>query len=229
VLFGDIQSFLADLLRGRVARRPPAIVVGTRLSVVVVAVGGIGAAGHRSWRLLATVMAPVVGGTGRAATNVIDTTSPLLVDPSLEIGLISSDGFPTLAGVVLRPPCHCRAPWLPRRWRCVGWVLVFALSVSLPHRPVCSVGIAFSPPAGWPAPSCFVAGWPELAPTAKPADALVGPACLRELAPASVGPAHHFGRAADGRRVFAKPWPRTAQRGPPLPLPAHLHERLLSF
>ncbi|MBL8777286.1 MAG: phosphotransferase [Acidimicrobiales bacterium] len=219
LLFGDsIQSFLAELLRGVDAVGIDvltAVVVATRLFVVVVALAGVGAAlVTRSWRLLATVVgAGVVGGAVAAvATNVIDTTQPPLVDPSLEIGLISHEQFPTLVGVgAAAAMLTAAAPWLPRRWRRVGWVLVFALSLSRFLTSPVSFDVAIALAAGWLAGAVVLvaAGGPNRRPNGQAvADALVAAGVpLAELAPASVdarGSTPYFGRAADGRRVFAK-------------------------
>ncbi|HMQ28963.1 MAG TPA: hypothetical protein PKA98_23445, partial [Acidimicrobiales bacterium] len=137
-LFGsEIQSFLAELLRGvdaLGARVLDTIVVGTRAFTVVVPLAGAGAAlVARRWRLLLTVVPAGALGAAIAAvtTQVVDTVEAPLVNPSVDLGLVSRQDFPTLAGVGAAAALLTAAePWLGRRWRRVGWLLVLALAVS---------------------------------------------------------------------------------------------------
>ncbi|MCB9371723.1 MAG: hypothetical protein H6518_02960 [Microthrixaceae bacterium] len=214
----EIQGFLARLLRGVDALGQDlltAIVVGTRVFVVVVVIGGIGAVVVRfRWRLLATLLAAGVVGAGLAAlaTGAVDTTEPALVDPSIDVGLVSSDGFPSLAGVgAAAALLTAAAPWLSRRWRRVGWLLVFALAVSRFLTAPVSFDVAIALSAGWLAGALVlvVLGGPNRRPSGQAvADALIRAGVpLVELGPAAVdarGSTPYFGRDRDGVRVFAK-------------------------
>lgn len=218
-LFGnEIQSFLAELLRGVDAigvHLLDAIVVGTRAFTVVVAVAGVGAAlVTRRWRLLLTVV--VAGAIGAAlaavATQVIDTVEAPLVNPSVDLGLVSRQDFPTLAGVGAAAALLTAAePWLGRRWRRVGWVLVIALAFSRFLTAPVSFDVAIALTSGWLAGAVVLvaAGGPNRRPTGQAvADALLAAGVpLATLTPASVdarGSTPYFGTTTDGRRVFAK-------------------------
>lgn len=218
-LFGDqIQSFLAHLLRGLDAIGTDlltAIVVGTRAFTVVVALAAVGAAVvTRRWRLLGTVVIAGAIGAALAAltTQVIDTDQAPLVNPTVDLGLVSDQAFPTLAGVGAAAALLTAAePWLGRRWRRVGWVLVIALAFSRFLTSPVSFDVVIALTAGWLAGALVlvVAGGPNRRPGGQAvADALVAAGVpLATLAPASVdarGSTPYFGTTADGDRVFAK-------------------------
>ncbi len=218
-LFGnEIQSFLAELLRGVDAigvHVLDAVVIGTRAFTVVVALAGIGAAlVTRRWRLLVTVV--LAGALGAAiaavATQVIDTVEAPLVNPSVDLGLVSRNDFPTLAGVGAAAALLTAAePWLGRRWRRVGWLLVIALAFSRFLTSPVSFDVAIALTSGWFAGAAVlvVAGGPNRRPGGQAvADALAAAGVpLATLAPAAVdarGSTPYFGTTDDGRRVFAK-------------------------
>lgn len=218
-LFGsEIQSFLAELLRGvdaLGARVLDTIVVGTRAFTVVVALAGVGAAlVARRWRLLLTVVPAGALGAAIAAvtTQVVDTVEAPLVNPSVDLGLVSRQDFPTLAGVGAAAALLTAAePWLGRRWRRVGWLLVLALAVSRFLTSPVSFDVAIALTSGWLAGAIVLVavGGPNRRPGGQAvADALVAAGVpLATLAPASVdarGSTPYFGTTDDGRRVFAK-------------------------
>lgn len=219
LVFPDaIQGFLAELLQGIGAIGDSvvtAIVVATRLLVVIVIIGGVGAAVMtRQWRLLLTALAGAMLGSTIAgfAAGAIDLTEPALVQPTISIGGISGGQFPGPAGVgAAAGLLTASAPWLGRPWRRVGWALVIGLAVSRFVMSPVSLDVAIALCGGWLAGSIVLvaAGSPSRRPSGQAvADALVAAGVpLASLAPADVdarGSTPYFGRTADGRRVFAK-------------------------
>src|SRR5262249_11089466 len=89
---------------------------------------------HRRWRMLVTV-----GVAGLAAALLA-----ILVDYLVEteegqipvgiasgLGPLTTEGFPSVAGVgVVAAMLTAAAPWLSRRWRRAGWVLVVGLATT---------------------------------------------------------------------------------------------------
>jgi len=219
MLFEDaIQGFLAELLRGVDALGDDlltAIVLATRAFVVAIFISGLGAAViTKRWRLLATcVTAGLIGSTfAGIAGGAIGVTEAPLVDPTVTLGVISDHKFPTMAGLGAAAALLTAAsPWLARRWRRVGWILVVALAVSRFLTAPVSLDVAVALTAGWLAGSIVlvVAGGPSRRPSGQAvADALVGAGVpLASLSKADVdarGSTPFFGRTTDGRRVFAK-------------------------
>ncbi len=216
---GDtVHRFLADLLQGvdaLGAELLTAVVVGCRALAVAVLLGGVGAAVvTRSWRLLGTVAAAAAVGGALAAVvaGLVDTSQSALVDPAVDLGVISGREFPTLAGVgAATAVLTAAAPWLARRWRRVVGVLVILLAVSRFLTAPASLDVAIALAAGWLAGALVLValGGPNRRPDGQAvADALTGAGVpLASLTPASVdarGSTPYFGRAIDGRRVFAK-------------------------
>lgn len=218
-LLGDqVTGFVADLLAGVDALGAAlltAVVVGTRLLVVVVVLAGLGATvvTYR-WRLLATgIGAAALGAVLAALTgSAADSTEAALVNPSQSLGLISGEEFPTLAGLgAAAALLTAAAPWLPRRWRRVGWVLVVGLAVSRFLTAPVSLDVLIALVSGWLAGSLVlvVAGGPNRRPGGLAvADALVASGVpLASLKRADVdarGSTPFFGRTADDTMVFAK-------------------------
>ncbi len=219
LLFADgIQGFLAELLGGIGAIGDSvitAVVLATRLLVVTVIIGGVGAAVMtRQWRLLLTGLAAAALGSTIAgvAAGAIDLTEPALVHPTVSLGGISGGQFPGPSGLGAAAGLLTAAsPWLGRRWRRVGWVLVIGLAISRFVMSPVSLDVAIALCGGWLAGSIvlIVAGSPARRPRGQAvADALVGAGVpLASLSPADVdarGSTPFFGRTTDDRRVFAK-------------------------
>jgi undecaprenyl-diphosphatase len=218
VFEAGIQGFLADLLAGIDALGDEVltgIVIGTRVFVVATVIGGLGAAVvTQRWRLLLTCVAAAALGATIAglAGGAIDTTQPALVEPTVSLGVIGTDEFPTLAGLgAAAALLTAAAPWLSRPWRRVGWALVIGLAVSRFLTAPVSLDVAIALVAGWLAGSIVLVavGGPNRRPDGQAvADALVAAGVpLASLARADVdarGSTPFFGRTTDDRRVFAK-------------------------
>jgi undecaprenyl-diphosphatase len=138
-LFGDtLVTFAAQLLRGLDALPSwilHTVVVGTRVLGLVVLGGGLVAAvWHRRWRLLLTVLVAGVGAVLLAW--LLDSFAPesgasvVELDEDL-VGPLTAARFPTAAGVAaVSAVLTAAAPWLSRRWRRLGWVVVAGVALT---------------------------------------------------------------------------------------------------
>ena len=132
-VFGDtLVTFATELLRGLDALPHwivHTVVVATRVLAIVVLGGGLVVTlWHARLRMLLTVVAAGLLALGLAV--LLDTFSPdsgeavVDVDNNL-VGPLTAAGFPSAAGVaVVTAVLTAAAPWLSRRWRRIGWLLV---------------------------------------------------------------------------------------------------------
>ena len=136
-LVGDsLVAFASDLLRGLDAVPQwivDVIVIGTRVLAVVVIGGGLcWTLYRRRWRLLiSTVAAAALAVALFAALDWLVDTDPGrdLVETGPSLGPLTSDGSVSAASVAaVAGVLTAAAPWLSRRWREIGWVLVLGLS-----------------------------------------------------------------------------------------------------
>ena len=219
-VFGTtLVTFAARLLRGLDALPSwmvHTMVVATRALAVVVLGGGMVVTVWRSrWRLLVTTLVAGLGAVAIAWS--LDSFAPdsgaSVVDLDHDlVGPLTAARFPTAAGVAaVSAVLTAAAPWLSRRWRRVGWVLVVGVTVvQFASSPV-SFDSFRNVLVGWfvGAAVLVALGGPRRRPSAAAVAAglaAVG-APLRRLEQASVdarGSTPYFGVGADGRKLFVK-------------------------
>jgi hypothetical protein len=219
-LFGEtLVAFTSDLLRGLDALPRwivDLIVIGTRVLAVVVLGGGLlWTLFHQRWRMLATVA--IAGALAAIVVALLDEVAAseegsVAADVELDIPALSSGEFPTAIGVGASVAVlTAAAPWLSRRWRRAGWVLIAGLILTR----IVAAPISFDAPRaaliGWVAGAAVVValGAPSRRPTIDAViDGLTSVGLpLTELEPAGVdarGSTPYFGAAADGTKLFVK-------------------------
>jgi hypothetical protein len=219
-VFGDtLVAFAAQLLRGLDALPHwivHTVVVGTRVLAIVVLGGGLVVTlWHGRLRLLVTV--GVAGLVALGLAVLLDTFAPgsarAVVDVDNElVGPLTAAGFPTSSGVaVVTAVLTSAAPWLTRRWRRIGWLLVLGVILTRFLSSPVSFDSLRNALVGW------VAGAGVLVllrgPLRRPSgEALVEGLSavgvpLARLEQASVdarGSTPYFGTGADGRPLFVK-------------------------
>ena len=135
-LFGNaLVGFASDLLRGLDAVPQwivDVVVIGTRVLQAAVLGGGlVWIVYHRRWHMLVTVVAAgVLAVVVFAALDALVGTDrgadAVRTGPSL--GLLTSDGFTSTAAVTaVAGILTAAAPWLSRRWRKAGWLLIVGM------------------------------------------------------------------------------------------------------
>jgi glycosyltransferase 2 family protein len=137
-LFGDtLTSFFTELLSGLGALPRwivDTVVVVSRVLACVFLVGGLSVALRRGRvRMLATVA--VAGALAAAVAALLDTLVPTsgatVVDVGGFAGPLTARGFPSAAGLAaVAAVVTAAAPWLSRRWRRLGWLLVVGLALT---------------------------------------------------------------------------------------------------
>ena len=157
-LFGDsLVAFGSDLLRGLGAIPQwivDVVLVGTRILAVIVIGGGFVVTVARArWRMLLTVTA------GAVLAVVLDLLRYVLIDAgqgdvpvdvATGLGPLTDTRFPTVAGLAATTAVlTAAAPWLSRRWRRYGWLLVVGLALT---RFLAS-------PVSFDTLDAFVVGW----------------------------------------------------------------------
>jgi glycosyltransferase 2 family protein len=219
-LFGDtLLAFGSDLLRGLDALPHwliDVVVVGTRILAVVMLGGGlVWSVFRRRWRMLGTVA--VAGLLAAGLFGLLDDLVDLddgrdPVDVGDDLGPLGDEGFPTTVGVgVVTAVLTAAAPWLSRRWRRVGWVLLVGLAVSRFLATPVSFDSLEAVVIGWLAGAAVLValGAPSRRPTDDAVvDGLSGVGLgLRQLERAGVdarGSTPYFGVASDESKVFVK-------------------------
>lgn len=219
-IFGDaLVAFASDLLRGIDAVPTwivDVVVVGTRILAVCV-LGAVlwSTLGGRRWRMLATVTS--AGLLAAALVTALDAlvetdAGRTLVDVGVDLGPLTIEGFPSTAGIAaVAGSLTAAAPWLGRRWRRAGWVLIAGLTVtSFVDSPV-SFDAILAVLVGWFAGAAVLvaAGAPSRRPTVpavlRGLSAVGIP--MRRLEQASVdarGSTPYLGVDTDGHRLFVK-------------------------
>jgi undecaprenyl-diphosphatase len=218
-LFGDVVvAFTTDVLRGLDALPGwlvSIVVVGTRVLAVVLLGGGLVITVLRGrWRLLVTVVLAVVFAV--ALTLVLDDFAPEPGATTVEVadaaGPLTDPGFPSAVGVaVVSAVLTAAAPWLERRWRRLGWLLVVGMSVTRFLTSPVSFGSLHNFLVGWFSGAAVLValGGPLRRPTgASIAGGLAAVGVpLARLEQASVdarGSSPYFGTAPDGQHLFVK-------------------------
>jgi glycosyltransferase 2 family protein len=219
-LFGDtLIAFESDLLRGLDALPQwlvDVVTVGTRILTLVVLGGGLAWTLYRQrWRMLVTValaglLAAVLFPLLDDLVNLDDGRDP--VDVSDDVGALGDEGFPTTIGIaVVAAVLTAAAPWLSRRWRRVGWVLLLGLMATRFLATPVSFDSLEAALIGWLAGAGVLVamGAPSRRPTREAVvDGLAGVGlAVRRLDPAGVdarGSTPYFGVASDASNVFVK-------------------------
>jgi hypothetical protein len=219
LLFDEaIVGFTQDLLRGLDALPQWFMtglgVVARLLALVVVGGGLLHALFHGRWRLLVTlVVAAVIGVVLFAVVDPpIEAQELPLAELETDVDVVGEPEFPTAAGVaVLAAAVTGAAPWVTRRWRRLGWVLVFLVAGARFLIAPVSFDSALAVSAGWVggAAALVALGSPVRRPTGRDvADGLAAVGVpLRRLEQASVdarGSTPYFGTAVDGQPLFVK-------------------------
>ncbi|HET6834518.1 MAG TPA: lipopolysaccharide kinase InaA family protein [Acidimicrobiales bacterium] len=218
--FGDsLVTFATQLLRGLDALPHwivQTVVVGTRVLAVVVLGGGLVVTLWRARvRMLLTVVAAGLLALGLAA--LLDTFAPdsggevVHVNNDL-VGPLTSAGFPSASGVaVVSAVLTAAAPWLSRRWRRIGWLLVAGVTVTRFLSSPVSFDSFRNALVGWVAGAGVLValGGPQRRPTGETlADGLAAVGVpLERLEQASLdarGSTPYFGTGANGRPLFVK-------------------------
>jgi undecaprenyl-diphosphatase len=219
-LFGDtLVTFAAQLLRGLDALPHwivHTVVVATRVLAIVVLGGGLVVMlWHGRLRLLVTVLVAGLAALGLAV--LLDTFAPgsaravVDVDNDL-VGPLTAAGFPSAPGVaVVTGILTAAAPWLSRRWRRIGWLLVIGVIATRFLSSPVSFDSLRNALVGWVAGAgvLVLLGGPRRRPSG---EALAGGLAavgvpLARLEQASVdarGSTPYFGTGADGRPLFVK-------------------------
>jgi undecaprenyl-diphosphatase len=218
-LFGDtLLTFASQVLSGLAAIPHwivETIVVGTRLLAVIVIVGGFFVTLFRSrWRMLLTV--GFAAGVSLALVAIFDTINETTPAPAVTFshvfGQLDDGRFPTPVGLaVAAAVVTAAAPWLSRRWRRLGWLMVFGLIATRILGAPISFDTIRSALAGWlsGAAALVVLGGPSRRPTGEAVAAglaAVG-VPLARLEQASVdarGSTPYFATGADGSPLFVK-------------------------
>jgi len=219
-LFGDtVVTFAAELLQGLDALPGwvvQTVVIGTRVLAVVVLGGGLFVTVWRGrWRLVVTVTAAGLLAVGLAV--VLDSFAPdagasvVDVDNDL-VGPLTAAGFPSAVGVaVVSAVLTAAAPWLSRRWRRLGWLLVVGVIATRFLSSPVSFDSFRDALVGWFAGAGVLValGGPRRRPTGGAlADGLAAVGVpLARLEQASVdarGSTPYFGTGANGERLFVK-------------------------
>lgn len=214
-----IVGAVADLLSGLASLPgwmvPSLAVIGQVLGLALLVAAVVGLLVSRRWRLLGTsVLAGAAGAALVALVRpLVDHRAvvpwqpaddlPVVADPG---ALVTTTGLAAVTAVVT-----VVSPWVARRWRRLGWLLVMFLALG--HFVSSPVGLdtAAAVLSGWVAGAAVVVVFG--APSRRPAVeavmdglAAVG-VVLDRLDPASVdarGSTPYFGVAADGTRLFVK-------------------------
>ena len=176
LLFGDtLGRFAADVLRGLSAVPDwivTLVVVGTRVLALVMLGGGLlWKLRARRWRMLGTVA--LAGALAAGAVALLDglfdeAAAPPAVEVTVRTGWFDDGTFPTLFGIgVAAAVLTAAAPWLSRRWRRLGWLLLAGLVVTRFLTSPASLESLMAALAGWVAGAAalVVAGAPSRRPT----------------------------------------------------------------
>jgi undecaprenyl-diphosphatase len=218
-LFGDsVVGFASDLLRGLdalPASLMTVLVVSSRVLAVVFLAGGFVLAVLRGrWRLLVGAIVAGVAAAGLfALADAVAPDAERLLSPITDnVSVLSDRGFPTASGLaVIAAIVTASAPWLSRRMRRLGWVLVWLLLIDRFVLAPVAFDTTTAVLSGWVAGSLVLVllGAPPRRPRgAAIADGLalagVPVARLEQANLDARGSTVYFAEAADGRRLFVK-------------------------
>src|SRR5262245_44166854 len=219
VLLGDsVIEFTNDFLRGFDAVAATLVTIlaaSTRVLALVFLAGGfVVALLNGRWRLLLT--AGVAALVGEVVFALVNATAP---DPARAVAPISDSaaflsdrGFPTAYGLAaVAAIVTASAPWLGRRMRRVGWVLVWLLLIDRFVLAPLSFDTVTAALAGWLAGALVLVALG--APPRRPRGTAIADGLARagvpiaQLAQANLdarGSTVYFAEAVDGRKLFVK-------------------------
>lgn len=218
-LFGSaIVGFAHDLLRGVDAIGTgviTAVVAVVRVAtVVLLAAGLVKAIVTGRWRLLATVAVAAAFGLALFAlvNRWIDVDSTALTELADWAGPLTSTWFPTSGGLAVAAAVATAAgPSLPRRYRRIGWALVFGLAATRFIAAPVSGAALIAVVCGWTGGAAAVTllGTPSRRPSR---DAVieglraagVEVATLEAASVDARGSTPYFGTTPDGQSLFVK-------------------------
>jgi glycosyltransferase 2 family protein len=219
-LFGDtLVAFGTEVLRGLDALPQwivDVVVVGGRVLAVVMLGGGLlWTLSRQRWAMLVRVvvaglLAAVLVTLVDDVVEVDDGVAPVYV--SIDVAVLDDAGFPSTVGVaVVAAVLTAAAPWLSRRWRRAGWVLVVGLMMTRFVATPVSFDSLEAALIGWLCGAGVLAlmGAPSRRPTTESVIAglaAVGLA-VQQLDRAGVdarGSTPYFGVTAAGERLFVK-------------------------
>jgi hypothetical protein len=212
-LFGDtLTQFATDLFTGLSAFPDwmvDVVVLGTRVLAVVLLAGGFVVTLLRGrFRFLLTVIAAAAAAVVLA--YFLDRVSP---DSTVEVvDVLGPHGFPSSPGVAgATAVVTASAPWISRRWRRAGLILVIGLAVTRFLAAPISFDALRAVLVGWFVGAAVVVIFGG--PTRRPSGAAIAEGLARvgvplaRLEQASVdarGSTPFFGQTRDGRPLFVK-------------------------
>jgi undecaprenyl-diphosphatase len=218
VLFGDsLVNFAEKLLRGLDALPTWLLTAATIAALggtVLVAVAALVAiARTRAWRVVLAAVVAASSGASAAVllSRVVGAEADSLTAPTSVSAVGATGGWGTAVLGGLAATVASVGPWLPRRWRQVGWFTVLAVAVVYAIGHPVSFDTSLALLSGWVAGSLVtvVAGSPSHRPSVRAITeglAAVGLPLIR-LDPASVdarGSTPYFGESVTHDRFFVK-------------------------
>jgi undecaprenyl-diphosphatase len=218
VLFGSsVVGFAHDLLRG-LTTLPSWLVTVVAVAaqvaaVALVAAAVVGIVRSRSFRLVGEAAVAAAGAAALSAVlaHVVDTHAARVTDVA-SVGAVGHGSTWSVAVLgALAGTLASVGPWIPRRWRRIGWATLLVVALAYFVANPLSFGTLLALLAGWVVGTLVtvVAGSPSHRPTAAAIMAGlrdVGLPLVR-LDPASVdarGSTPYFGEDADHDRYFVK-------------------------
>jgi undecaprenyl-diphosphatase len=218
-LFGEtLIEFLSQLLRGFDAI--PAwmvdlVIVGSRVLAIAFLGGGLVVTLlDRHIKYLFTLL--LAGAAAGAVAYLLDRIEPTPAASVLDVGDafdgLNGDGFPSGPGLAaVAAIVTASAPWLSRRWRRLGWLLVWALAFDRFMTAPLGFDTVRGLLVGWVAGSGVVVLFGG--PSRRPAGAAIAEGLARvgfplaRLEQASLdarGSTPYFGEEIGGRKLFVK-------------------------
>jgi glycosyltransferase 2 family protein len=209
-----LVKFAHDLLRGLDA--VPAwlldtIVTATRVLALVFIGGGLVVTLVRGqWRFLVTTA--LAGALAALLVLVLRPVDPNSAAPTSHLDGLVAPGFPSAFGLAITAAiAAAAAPWLTRRWRRIGWVLILLMTFSRFLVAPVAFDSLRGLLSGWFAGSLalVVLGGPSRRPrgdavAAGLAAAGVPLAALERAGVDARGSTPYFGTSTDGRPLFVK-------------------------
>ena len=211
-LFGDtLTGFATDLFAGLSAVPDwlvDVVVTGSRVLVMALFVAGaIAVVRGGNWRPVLPLA--VAAGAAALLTFLLDVFDEADEGPAVSV---AGGAFPTAAGLAaISAAVTAAAPWLPRGWRRLGWIMVFGLAIERFLATPASLESLAAVLIGWVAGAAAVVafGGPWRRPrghavAAGLADVGVPLVRLEQASLDARGSTPYFGETVDGARLFVK-------------------------